>query len=126
MSLNLILKCFDSLYLNLYATSKKRNSAPEIPVLAIISFCQTNNVLTILNFLFYILNFNVEYKIHHYYIVFQISLFAGNYYHYETLNKRELIFNNNKVIRLNPLISYLYIVLSVLLTGLSYYILREL
>ena len=116
---------FDSLYFILYSSSKKTNGAPEIPVLGFISFCQTNNVLTILNLLFYTLNFNVIYKIHHYYFILQILLYIINYYYYETRKNGELILRDKNILIIKPYLIYLYIIISIFLTGLTYYILRE-
>jgi hypothetical protein len=116
---------FDSLYYDLFSSSKKYNAAPEIPVLAFISFCQSNNILTLLNLFFYALNFNTDYKIHHYYIVLQIALYIINYYYYEMRNHGKPILINNNSIKVRPYISYLYIISSVLLAGITYYILKE-
>ncbi len=119
------MKFFASLYFELYSSSKKTNGAPEIPVLGFISFCQTNNVLTLLNLLFYTLNFNVDYKIHHYYFIFQILLYVTNYNYFETRKNGELILRDKNIVILKPYLIYLYIIVSVFLTGLTYYILRK-
>ena len=120
------MRFFDSLYFDLYSSSRKSNGAPEIPVLGFISFCQTNNILTLLNISFYTLDFNSNYQIHKYYLILQIILFMINHYYYENRKNGTLILKNeNKSLEIKSYLTYLYLIFSVLLTGITYYILRE-
>jgi len=54
---------FDKIYYHLFNKGKKRNAVPEIPVLAFISFCQTDNILLIINLFFIVLKPNINYQI---------------------------------------------------------------
>ena len=120
------MRFFDSLYFDLYSSSRKSNGAPEIPVLGFISFCQTNNILTLLNISFYTLDFNSNYQIHKYYLILQIILFMVNLYYYDIRKNGNIILKNeNNSMEIKPYISYLYLISSILLTGFTYYILRE-
>lgn len=119
------MKFFNSLYFNLYTLSRKKNAAPEVPVLGFISFCQTNNILSLLNLLFYILNFNTDYKIHYYYLVIQLLIYVANYLYYEKNDNGALVLKGENVRVLNIYIPYLYIISSAFITGFTYYILKE-
>ncbi len=113
---------FKVLYYNLYNWSKRNNSTPEIPVLGFISFCQTNNILTLISLILILFNLNIDFKIHTYFIGIQILTYLLNLYFFEIRKKGRLIIQNNSYSLGNYFfLIYMYIILSVFFTGLSFY-----
>ncbi|RTY91332.1 hypothetical protein [Flavobacterium sp. GT3R68] len=114
------------IYYNVYKSSKKVNATPEISVIGLISHCQINNLLTVLNLLFFFTRTNDNYDIPKCYLVGIIVLFAANYYYYESRNnKRGIIENHNYNLGKYTFLCYVYLGLSVFLAGFTYYIYKE-
>ncbi len=117
---------FNYIYYHIYLTSKKANAVPEIPVLAFISFCQTNNLLTVFHLLLILLKFEFDYQIPKFYIVTQILLYLVNYYYYQTKGFGEILLNSKKYcLGKWKFLIYVYGGISVFLTGFTYYIYKE-
>lgn len=120
------MKFYKYIYYNLYKTSRVENASPEIPVIGFISFCQTNNLLSLLNIFFFFTHINNNYDIPKYYLVSIIVLFIVNYYYYETKNNKKIIIeNSNYELGKYTFLVYLYLALSVFLAGYTYYIYKE-
>jgi hypothetical protein len=123
---NKIMNIYKYLYHNLYLSSAKYNASPEIPVIGYISFAQTNNVLTIVNVFMFFTKLIRNYNLPKLYLVIQISLFIINYYYFVSAKKGESIVENKKYSlgRLSFLIE-IYLFLSVIMMGVTYYIYKE-
>lgn len=93
----------------------KRDSNPEIMIIGFISFCQSNNLLTIVNLLIMFTEINIRLKF--IYIGLHFFMFGINFYHYDykgfskkILNKENIYYQKNMGI-----ISFAYFLLSVFL-----------
>lgn len=120
------MKFYNYIYYNLYKTSKVVNVSPEIPVMGFLSFCQINNLLSLLNLFFFFTRINDNYDMPTFYLVGIIVLFAANHYYYESKNnKKTIIENHNYDLGKYTFVCYVYLVLSVFLAGFTYYVYKE-
>jgi hypothetical protein len=121
-----MIEIYKYIYYNVYLSSAKHNTSPEIPVIGYMSFAQTNNILSLIYlFLFFtkcIKRFNLPVV----YLIIQVALFALNYYYFVTSKKGDLIVKNEKYSlgRLS-FVTDIYLFLSVILTGFTGYLFQE-
>ncbi len=117
---------FNCIFYNLYSDSVKVNASPEIPVITFLSFCQANNVLTVLNVIFYLANFHFEYKIHYYYFVIQVVIVIFNNFYYLKLKKLDTIITKNEYsLGKKKYLVDVYGLFSLGLTLFTYYVYRN-
>ena len=90
------MRFFYYMYYNIYFVSNRNNSSPEIVTVSNISFCQTNNILTLLNLFFFFSKINKDYNIPKYYLIIQIILILVNYYYFVTKKKGVEIMKEKK------------------------------
>ncbi len=99
---------------------------PEIPVLGFISFCQTNNIILIINLFLIIGNFDIVFEVHYAYLIFNILLYILNYYYYQTKKKGKKILQQKKhILKKHGFWVDVYLILSIFLAGYTFYIYRE-
>lgn len=118
---------FNSIYYYLYNKSKRGNAVPEIPVLGFISFCQTNNIILIINLFLIIGNFNNPFMMQYAIIILNIIIYPINYYYYQTKkNGKKILLQKKKyVLRYHGIWINLYLFFSTIFAGYSYHIYRE-
>ena len=120
------MKIFNYIYYNLYKSSIKKNAVAEIPVITYISFCQTNNFLTLINIFYYYTDLNTNYYLPKYYLIIQIVLYIVNYWYFQKMEKGiSILQNENYSLKKHKFLIDVYLFSSVLVMGLSYYIYKE-
>lgn len=114
------------IYYNLYKSSRKRNAAPEIPVLSYMTFLQVSVIITGINVFLLLTRLQVIYKIHYVGLFLVITLFGLNYYYFEKKGNGQKIMKNQKMdIGRKSILIDTSLFLSVFLSGFTYYLLRE-
>lgn len=117
---------FKYIYYNMFHTISKVNLDKEFSIILPISFCQTNNLLTIIN-IFGLCFFNeTNYHLPNAYLIIQIVLFAFNYYYFIIRKNGKVILQDDKFSFGNKkYLADLYIYVSVIVMLLTYYFYRE-
>jgi len=115
-------------YLYHYLVRKKKSdNEPNAAIIALISFIQTNNLITVLNIGLLLTNLIYGYKIHYVYIILQVLTLGLCHFYYEFKGNGKKIVNNKKyAVKIYGLIWEIFMILSVILAGYTYYLLREL
>lgn len=117
---------FKYLYYNVYFISARNNSSPEIIAVSNISFCQTNNLLAVLNLFFFFTKIDKDYDMPKYYLIIIIALLFINYFYYVTRKKGDEIMKNEKYsLGKYKFLPDIYLILSVFLAVFTYYIYKE-
>lgn len=121
-----MIEIYKYIYYNVYLSSAKYNASPEIPVIGYVSFVQTNNILSLIYLFLFFTKCIEKFNLPVVYLIIQIILFAINYYYFLSSKKGNLILENKKYSlgRLSFLTD-VYLVLSVILTGLTGYLFQE-
>lgn len=120
------MKILKLIYYNLYKSSRKRNAAPEIPVLSYMAFLQVSVLLTVLNTILFLLRLKSNYKIHYVGICLLIVLYGLNYYYFEKKGNGQKIIDNNKMdIGRKSILIDVSLFGFTFLSGFTYYLIQE-
>lgn len=88
---NQIMRIYKLIYYDFFLKSIKVNSAPEIPVYAMLSFTQTSNFITIINIIFAITRPNFNYDVLKLVLICPILFYFINYYYFTTKGNGAII-----------------------------------
>jgi len=120
------MKLLKLIYYNLYKSSRKRNAAPEIPVLSYMAFLQVSVLLTGINIVLLVLRLNLNYKIHYVGICLLIALYGLNYYYFEKKGTGQKIIGDEKMdIGRKSILIDISLFGFMFLSGFTYYLIRE-
>lgn len=88
---------YDKLYFSGHSRLHKKDSDSYIEIILFISFCQSNNVLTLFNLLFLFTNLTFGFSLKWFYFFIFVLIYGINYYHYEyRKNKNDIIKNKER------------------------------
>lgn len=120
------MKIYKLIYYHFFIKSLKKNTVPEIPVYAMLSFTQTSNLITLTNIIMIITRMNIDYDIRKIALIAPISFYFINYYYFGKKGNGAIIIKDNtySLGRYSFLLS-LYNLASFLIMVITYYLYKE-
>ena len=85
---------YDKLYFSGHSRLHKQDSDSYIEIILFISFCQSNNILTLFNLLFVFTNLTFGFALKWFYFFIFALIYGINYYHYEYKGNKNTIVKN--------------------------------
>lgn len=120
------MKIYKLIYYYFFLKSLKKNDAPEIPVYAMLSFVQTNNLIALINIILIITRVNIAYDILKLVIVGPIIFYIINYYYFSKKGNGAIIIKNTAFsLGKYSFLLDLFNIMSVILVVITYYIYKE-
>ncbi|NWL01576.1 hypothetical protein DM790_12165 [Flavobacterium collinsii] len=121
------MKIYKYIYYATFLQSRKRNTAPEIPVYALLSLVQTNNLIVIINLFLFLTKVDINYDIRKIGIVGSITFYVINYYYFSLRgNGSKIINDKNYSLGQKSFWLDIFSFMSFFLTALTYYFYKEL
>lgn len=116
------MKIYRYIYFYYYLQSKKVNGSPAIPVFALLTFVQLNNIIMLLNICLIILDINLGNYLTRFYLVLPPFVFYWNYYYFQKRGYGKLtIENKNYDLGKFSFVLDIFNVTSILLVAVTFY-----
>lgn len=89
------MRIYKLIYYNFFLKSIKVNSAPEIPVYAMLSFTQTSNLITLTNIIMIITRMNINYDVRKIALIAPLVFYYINHYYFSKKGNGAIIIKDH-------------------------------
>lgn len=116
------MRIYKLIYYHFILKSKKKNAVPEIPVYAMLSIVQTNNLIAVVNLVLLITKIDTEYNVLKFALFGPITFYGINHYYFSIKgNGARIIKDQTYSLGKYSFLLDVYNITSIILVAVTYY-----